>query len=149
MIVRFAVALLLLAAAPAVAGAQDELAALDARQKALVAAGDAAGLAAMSAPELRINAPTGRVLTRAQFLAMMRSGRIAAEAFERTVEDVAVDGDVGVVMGREVFTPTAESELGRMYGARPLARRYTNIYVRRGGTWLWFARHANVAGTAK
>lgn len=101
-------------------------------------------MAALSAPGLTINAPTGRVLTREQFLAMMRNGQIGAENFERKVESVTVAGDVGVVMGSEVFTPTAESELGRTYGVRPLKRRYTNIYVRDHEAWRWFARHANV-----
>jgi len=123
------------------------LAALDIRQKDMVAKADVDGLAALSAPDLTINAPTGRVLTREQFLAMMRNGQIGAEDFERTVESVSVSGDVGIVMGSEVFTPTAQSELGRTYGAVPLKRRYTNIYVRTGGTWRWFARHANVVRT--
>jgi hypothetical protein len=121
------------------------LTALDARQKDMVANADVAGLAALSAPGLTINAPTNRILTRDQFLAMMRSGQIGSEAFERHVESVTVDGDIGVVMGSEVFTPTAASELGRTYGARPLKRRYTNIYVLKHGEWRWLARHANVA----
>ena len=75
---------------------------------------------------------------------MMRNGQIGAEEFERTVESVEVSSNVGVVMGRETFTPTAQSELGRAYGAVPLKRRYTNVYVREQGTWRWFARHANV-----
>ena len=36
------------------------------------------------------------------------------------------------------------SELGKTYGARPLKRRYTNIYTKENGQWLWLARHANV-----
>ncbi|WP_341209580.1 nuclear transport factor 2 family protein [uncultured Sphingomonas sp.] len=98
----------------------------------MVAKADADGLAALSSPALTINAPTGRILTRDQFIAMMRSGQIGAEDFERTVESVTVSGDTGVIMGNEVFTPTAQSELGRTYGAVPLRRRYTNIYVREG-----------------
>lgn len=121
-----------------------KLAALDARQKEMVATADVDGLAALSAPDLTINAPTNRVLSHNQFLAMMRSGQIGAEAFERTVETVSIHGEVGIVMGSEVFTPTAESELGRTYGARPLKRRYTNIYVLDHGQWKWLARHANV-----
>lgn len=93
---------------------------LDLEQKAMVAKADVEGLTALSAPELTINAPTGRVLTRDQFLAMMRNGQIGAEQFERTVESVTLSGDTGVVMGSEVFTPTAQSELGRTYGAVPL-----------------------------
>ena len=123
---------------------EDDLAAVPAKQKDMVARADVDGLASLSAPELTINAPTNRVLTRGQFLAMMRSGQIGAEAFERHAESVTVSGEVGVVMGSEVFTPTALSELGRAYGAVPLKRRYTNIYRRDHGQWRWIARHANV-----
>lgn len=123
---------------------ENALAKVDLDQKEMVAKADVARLAALSAPGLTINAPTGRVLTREQFLAMMRNGQIGAENFERTVESVSVAGNVGVVMGSEVFTPTAPSELGRTYGAVPLKRRYTNIYVRDHGSWRWFARHANI-----
>lgn len=120
------------------------LARLDMAQKDMVAQADVAKLAALSAPELTINAPTGRVLSREEFLAMMRDGRIGAEEFDRTIERVRVSGDTGVVMGSELFTPTAASELGRTYGTAPLRRRYTNIYQRHHGRWYWLARHANV-----
>jgi hypothetical protein len=110
----------------------------------MVATADVDGLAKLAHPNLRINAPTNRVLTREQFLAMMRNGQIGAEGFERTAESVTVTGKIGVVMGFEVFTPTAASELGKAYGVRPLKRRYTNIYVKENGKWQWLARHANV-----
>jgi len=123
---------------------ENVLAALDAKQKDMVAKADIDGLSALSAPGLTINAPTYRILTRDEFLSMMRNGKIGAEAFERKVESVVVSGDVGIVMGSEVFTPTAGSELGQTYGVRPLKRRYTNIYQRNRGVWKWLARHANV-----
>lgn len=118
--------------------------AVDERQRAMVAASDVGGLAELAHANLRINAPGGRVLTREQFLANMRSGEIAAEDFGRTPEDVNISGNIAVVMGRESFTPAAGSELGRAYGARPLQRRYTNIYVWERGRWKWLARHANI-----
>jgi len=118
--------------------------AIDEQQRAMVAAGDVGGLARLAHSKLRINAPGGRVLSREQFLANMRSGQIAAERFERTPEDVTVSGRTAVVMGREVFTPVATSELGRSFGNRPLQRRYTNVYVWEGGRWRWISRHANV-----
>ncbi len=74
----------------------------------------------------------------------MRSGEMAAELFERTAEDVSISGDIAVVMGRETFTPAPNSELGRAFGAKPLQRRYTNIFIWQKGRWLWLARHANV-----
>ncbi len=118
--------------------------AVDEQQRAMVAGSDVAGLDRLAHPNLRINAPGGRVLTREQFLANMRSGEIAAEQFERTAEEVRISGDTAVVMGRETFTPAGGSELARTFGAKPLQRRYTNVYVWDGGRWRWLARHANV-----
>ncbi len=118
--------------------------AVDDQQRAMVASSDVTGLEKLAHPQLRINAPGGRVLSREQFLANIRSGEIAAESFERTVEEVSISAAVAVVMGRETFTPAATSELGRAFGARPLQRRFTNIYAWQDGRWRWLARHANV-----
>jgi len=118
--------------------------AVDEQQRALVLKSDVAGLSRLAHANLRINAPGGRVLTREQFLRNMRSGEIAAEGFERTAEDAVITGNIGVVMGRETFTPAPQSELGRTFGAKPLQRRYTNVYIWTKGRWLWLARQANV-----
>jgi hypothetical protein len=125
-------------------GSEASVIAVDDQQRAMVAASDASGLERLAHPNLRINAPGGRVLKREQFLANMRSGEIAAESFERTAEDVSISGNIALVMGRETFTPAATSDLGRIYGSKPLPRRYTNVYVWQQGRWLWLARHANV-----
>jgi hypothetical protein len=125
-------------------GGQTSVMAVDEQQRAMVAHADVAGLARLAHANLRINAPAGRVLNRDQFLANMRSGEIAAEGFERTVEDASISGNVAIVMGHETFTPVASSELGRKFGAKPLQRRYTNIYVWQQGRWLWLARQASI-----
>lgn len=146
----FGLSVALASAVPAPSPAQSSalgaasLTAVDAKQKDMVVKGDVAGLTALASADLRINAPTNRILTRDQFIAMLRSGQIGAEAFERTVESATVSGNVGIVMGSEVFTPTANSELGKTYRSRPLKRRFTNIYIANTGHWRWLARHANL-----
>jgi hypothetical protein len=127
-------------------GDEASLRAIDEAQMRAVAAADVATLEALAHPELRINAPTGRILTHETFLAGVRSGAIRAEAFTRTPESVTIVGNVGTVMGSEVFTPAAESDLGRQYGAVALQRRYTNIYIWQEARWRWLARQANVVG---
>ncbi len=144
-----AAALVLSASAVAPARAADAdsratLTALDARQKEMVARADIVGLAGLAAPDLVINAPNNRVVNRAQFLDSVRKGQLGTETFERRVENVTIAGEIGVVMGSEIVTPTAKSDLGRTYGVRPLKRRYTNVYQRIGGRWRWLARHAHI-----
>jgi len=90
-----------LAATPAAAaGTRQSVLTVDELQRAAVASSDVAALDRLAHANLRINAPGGHVLTRAQFLANMRSGEIAAESFTRTAEDVTISGDVAIVMGR-------------------------------------------------
>ena len=130
-------------------GTRATVLAVDDQQRAMVAGSDVAGLDRFAHRDLRINAPGGRVLTREQFLTNMRSGEIAAEGFERTAEDVSINGNVAVVMGRETFTPAPASELGRAFGSKPLQRRYTNVYIWQDGRWFWLARHASVVPAAR
>ncbi len=124
----------------------DEIAVLDAdaRQRDSVADADGAAIAAGSHPNLRINAPSNRIISGDDLVRMVLSGEIRNEIFERSPESVTVTGDVAVVMGREVVVPGATSEQARMYGRRTLNRRYTNVYLRRDGRWLHLARHANI-----
>lgn len=132
------------ASPPAPSEEEASLRAVDARQRQVVLAGDVGAMRALAHPNLRINAPDNRVLTGAQLLAAMGSGEIAAERFERVPEVVTLSGSIGVVMGHETFVPVATSALGRLYGARELRRRYTNVYLREAGAWRLLARHANV-----
>jgi hypothetical protein len=131
------------AAAPRTADETDVLAA-DARQRSAVANLDLEAIGKIAHPNLRVNAPNNRILSREDLVRMIGSGEIRNEVFERFPEQVAVTGDVGVVMGREVVYPGAASEQARMYGQRTLNRRYTNIYLRTPAGWRHLARHANV-----
>ena len=123
---------------------ESALLAADQQQRLAVGAADVAAIEAISDPHLRVNAPNNRILTREDLMRMVASGEIRNDVFERAPEDLVITGDVGVVMGHEVVVPGANSEQARMYGVRTLRRRYTNVYVRSGGTWRHLARHANV-----
>jgi hypothetical protein len=118
--------------------------AADARQRIAVASVDTKAIGRISHPNLRINAPNNRILTREDLVRMVASGEIRNEVFQRTPEDVVITGNVGVVMGREVVLPGAGSEQARMYGRKTLNRRYTNIYIRTRDGWRHVARHANI-----
>lgn len=131
-----------------IARTADERAVLaaDARQRDAVANVDLKAIAAISHPNLRVNAPNNRILTRADLIRMVGSGEIRNEVFERVPETVIVTGDIGVVMGHETVFPGAGSEQARMYGQRTLNRRYTNVFLREGKAWRHLARQANIIG---
>jgi len=135
---------------PSIARSADERAVLaaDARQRDAVASVDLKALAAISHRNLRVNAAINRVLTRDDLLRMVGSGEIRNEVFERIPESVVVTGNVGVVMGHEVVFPGATSEQARIYGRKTLNRRYTNVFLREGRTWLHLARQASVISVA-
>ena len=123
---------------------QRDLLAADEQQRQAVASVDTEAILARTDPNLRVNAPNNRILTREDLVRMVASGEIRNEVFVRTPEDVIVTGDVGVVMGHEEVFPGEGSEQARMYGHRTLERRYTNVYIRRDGAWYHLARHANI-----
>ena len=123
---------------------QRALLAADERQREAVASGNTAAILANADPNLRVNAPNNRILTREDLVRMVASGEIRNEIFARMPEEVIITGDVGVVMGHEDILPGAGSEQARMYGRKTLKRRYTNIYIRRDGTWYHLARHASI-----
>jgi hypothetical protein len=131
---------------PLLARSTDEtsLLAADAAQRDAVANVDLDAIAAIAHPNLRINAPNNRILSKEELIALVGSGEIRNEVFERFPESATITGDVGVVMGREVVRPGEASEQARMYGAGMLDRRYTNVYVRVDGQWRHLARHANI-----
>lgn len=123
---------------------QATLLAIDDQERQMVLTDDAAAMEKLAHPQLHINAPTNEVLDRTEFLRRLKGKIIAFENLKRIPETVTISGDVGIIMGREEVLPTPSSESGQLFGARPLVRRYTNIYLREGGRWRFLARHANV-----
>lgn len=122
--------------------------AADAQQRLAVASVDVAAIERISHPHLRVNAPSNKILTREDLMRMVASGEIRNEVFERVPEEVMITGNVAVVMGHETVFPGEGSEQARMYGRRTLDRRYTNVYIRKGGVWRHLARHANIIAGA-
>lgn len=145
-------AILLAAALITPVHAQDEatLRAADQEQRRLVFEGDPAALDKILHPNMVINGPNGRIVTREMFLESVRTGAIAKERFERNPEAVKITGSVGVLAGHEIVVAAPGSRDFAIHGKTPFQRRYTNIFLFDGGRWLFLARQASVvpgAGT--
>jgi hypothetical protein len=97
-------------------------------------------------PNYMINAPANRVLRKPQVVSMLAHGAMASERFERVIEGVAITGNVGIVMGREIVKPAAGSELAKLHPNQTLQRRFTNVFISEHGKWRFLARQATVVG---
>ncbi|HEX7338007.1 MAG TPA: nuclear transport factor 2 family protein [Gemmatimonadales bacterium] len=117
------------------------LRAVDDRERIAALKRDVPALERLWAAELTVNAPTNKVLAgRDAVMALVHGGVINFSRFDRTIEFIRIDGDLGIIMGRETIRP-----VGNAPGAgRTLQRRFTNIWKREGDTWRLYIRHANL-----
>jgi ketosteroid isomerase-like protein len=60
-------------------------------------------------------------------------------SFTREVEKVLINGDIAISMGKEIVVSADETPKP----AQPIIRRYTNIWMKKEGSWKLVARHAN------
>jgi ketosteroid isomerase-like protein len=87
-----------------------------------------------------VNAPSNQILpNRSAVLDWFRKGMTTRSSYERTIEQVRVDGDIAIVMGLETLTPTGSAP----HVGQTVRRRFTNVWKKEGGTWRLWARHAN------
>jgi ketosteroid isomerase-like protein len=123
---------------------QSELRAVDEAERAAIAANDVAAMAALAHPNLIINGPNGSVIDRTELLRRLQTRDLDHASFTRTIEEVRMTGNLGVVMGHEAVVERATSRGGNLYGTSPLERRYTDVFLREDGRWRLIARHSNV-----
>ena len=120
------------------------LRAADAEQMRIIVDSDAKAQQRFMHPNFIINGPSNKILRKDVLVTMLAEGRMGSEDFERTIEGLAITGNVGVVMGREVVRPTASSQLGTLHGGKVLNRRFTNVFLFEDGEWRFLARQATV-----
>lgn len=111
----------------------------DAREADAFLARDVAALATLWHPSFIVNAPNSMVMTGADTLALIASGKLYHLRLTRSVETARLFGDTALLMGEE----SVEDDWGPFAG-QLVRRRFTNIWRMAGGQWLLVARHANL-----
>jgi ketosteroid isomerase-like protein len=93
------------------------------------------------ADDFMVNNPGNQVIRgKDEVIARVHSGVIHYESFEQKIENMMIRKGMIIVMGQETILPT-----GIAPGAGNIIyRRYTNIWMKEGDTWLLTARHANI-----
>ena len=70
----------------------------------------------------------------------IKKGIVTYSSFIRESEVIKVHENTVIVMGKEIVVPKGSSP----DAGKTINRRYTNIWMKREGTWRLIARHANV-----
>lgn len=136
----------LFVAQPCVASdlSETSLRAADAEQMRIIVDGDAKAQGAFMHDNYILNGPSNRVMRKPVLVEMLAHGQMASESFERHIEGIAITGNIGIVMGREIVAPAAGSQLSKQFGNKALNRRFTNVFIFEQGKWLFLARQASV-----
>jgi len=94
------------------------------------------------APDLIVNSPINKAVTRANVLERMRSGAIAYEPENAQVnmELVAARDNSVVMMGEEVLTPTGSAP----FAGKRIRRRFTDVWKPLNGKWVLAIRQATI-----
>jgi ketosteroid isomerase-like protein len=112
---------------------QDAIRQLEDRRYQAMCEGDTQTLEKLLADSLVYTHSYGGADSKASYLAGVRAKRWQYRKVERPVEDIQVHGDCAIVTGKVRIELTADG------APKVLISRYTNVWVRRGGTWQMVA----------
>jgi hypothetical protein len=103
---------------------------------------DVAALDSMLADDFIVNSPQNRIIEKRELLGMVESGVLAISTFEQDIQGIRQFGSSAVVMGEDrVVYARASPAAGRAD-----RRRFTDLWERRGDTWIFVARQATIIG---
>jgi ketosteroid isomerase-like protein len=120
--------------------AQAAIRALDNEERIAALNQDFPALERLWSEHFIVNAPSNQILqNRNAVLDWFRRGMTTRSSYARVIEQIRVDGDIAVVMGEEILTPTANAP----HAGQTVRRRFTNIWKKEGDAWRLWARHAN------
>lgn len=101
---------------------------------------DAAGVKGVWAEDFVVNSPNNEVLSRDQVIAVMESDFLDYKDFHKHITFVSEKPEVTVIMGYDTMIPTKGPGAGKQ-----VMRPFTDVWARRGETWLLIARQATIA----
>jgi len=102
---------------------------------------DIAGIEALMAPDILVNAPINKVVDRKNIVERLKANQISyeTEALE-TIDFVGMRGDMVVIMGEEVLRPNKAAP----YAGKTEYRRSTDVWKPFDGVWKLWIRQATI-----
>ncbi len=126
---------------PATAAVRTQIDANDRAVGRAIGTRDFAVLEKLWAPEMVVNSPGNNILTRAQVFDSIRRDQLAYSSVKSSTDAFFVASNAAIEMGHEDIVMSN----GPMAG-KPLIRRFTNVWQKRGDSWVQIARQATYVG---
>ena len=120
--------------------AEVEIRDLEEKERKAILNHDTTTLKKMWAADFTVNAPFNYItFSSRELIDMVNKGSIRFSSFVRSIEKIVVRKDLVVTMGSEevVFTGDVPK------AGQTIKRRFTNIWMKKDGSWLLSLRHAN------
>ena len=117
---------------------QDQIRALEQAEVAALLRNDIPAMQRNWATDYVVNNPFNVVVDASK--GPIRAGTLTYSSFKREIERVLIRGNTVIVMGSETVVPSGKSA----DAGKTIHRRFTNVWMKKGGRWLLTARHANV-----
>ena len=112
----------------------------DLERKAVMTSDSAALFNGLWSPGMVINAPANVVGTVEGTKALLRSGNLKYQSFERAIEKISFHDNVAVVMGEERIKPQGKQP----HAGKLVTRRFTNVWQYANEKWSIIARQATI-----
>jgi len=112
--------------------------------QAVMLAGDVKGTESLMAPDMLVNAPINKVVSRENVLSRLAKGQISYEPnVVRNIDFAGVRGDLVVTMGEEVVHPNKDAP----FAGKTENRRFSDIWKQFDGVWKLWIRQATITRT--
>jgi hypothetical protein len=123
------------------AAVRQELKRLAAYEVDLVLRSDIAGMQRFYPDDMLVTNPFNQVIDKAKVLERVRENIINYTGMTKEIEHLRLLGDMAITMGLETAKVTPDAN--RLDAGKMTYRRFTEIWMLRGGAWKKIARHAN------
>ena len=101
--------------------------------------GDTTALLAIWSENYVVNNPNGKIVTPKDIVALMKGGHIFP-AVKRIIEKITFNGDIAIVMGKELQQPSNMN----LNIEEWIPRRFTNVWIKTESGWQLVARQSAV-----
>lgn len=91
-------------------------------------------------PQMVINAPANTISNLDNLKKRIAAGKQNYARFDRTIENIAFNDNLAIVMGEEKLEPQGLSD----NAGKKLTRRFTNIWKNTSGNWRMIARQSTI-----